>query len=517
MRYCIFLYYCFFATVAFSQVKQTHIYELEKKNTDDFFTVLPAGKKGVVIFRDTDDYKKGDKWQVVALDTTLVEKWNIELSIDTRYNFKGYDLKNSTIYFLFRRGDMEKNDYHLITISIDDGEVIRYDIGNEIALSLSHMVMLSDRMILAGYVNYSPTLVTYAMGAESFEVVPGFFKDRSTIVDLRSNENGTFNSVTLEKDYKANYIKLRTYSDDGELLFEREVESDEKHFVLSAKSSGFIDGNFAIAGTYSFRRSYYAAGIYLAIVKPKGQENIIKYHSFADLEHYFDYMKPKRAARIRARFKRRSVRGKELNYTSKLLLHEVKKSKNGYLLAAEIYDPEFIEQNAATFYNGLGFDDRNSIRNRNRASQSYGKQPSRLQNVEDADHFEYLESIVVEIDKKGEIVWDNSMKIEDVETNSLEQVVHLTQKGDLINMLYKAEDEIKYQTIQQDSIVEVNKEALKLPNEYDKINHTYDGSGRSEYWYDNNFIVWGYHKVENKVETESRNRNVLFINKVVFK
>jgi hypothetical protein len=128
-----------------------------------------------------------------------------------------------------------------------------------------------------------------------------------------------------------------------------------------------------------------------------------------------------------------------------------------------------------------------------------------------------MESIVVEIDKNGNIVWDNSMKIEDVETNSLEQVVQLTQSGDLVNMLYKAEDEIKYQSIQQDSIVEVNKEALKLPNEYDKISHTYDGTGRSEFWYDNNFIVWGYHKVENKVETESRNRNVLFINKVVFK
>ena len=516
MRHCFFLCCFFLATVAYSQVKQTHIYELEKKNTDDFFTVLPAGEKGVVIFRDTDDYKKGDKWQVVALDTMLVEKWNIELSIDTRYSFKGYDLKGSTIYFLFRRGEMEKNDYHLITISIDDGEVTRYDIENEIALSLSHLVMLSDRMILAGYVNFSPTLVTYGLGDESFEVVPGFFKDRSTIVDLRSNENGTFNSVTLEKDYKGNYIKLRTYSDDGDLLFEREVASDDKRFVLSAKSSGFIDGNFAIAGTYSYRRSYYAAGIYLAIVKPKGQDNIIKYHSFSDLEHYFDYMKPKRAARIKARLKRRSERGKELNYTSKLLLHEVRKSKNGYLVAAEIYDPEYIERGTGTNYNGFGFDDRNAIRNRNRASQSYAKQSSRLQNVEDADHFKYLESIVVEIDKQGNIVWDNSMKIEDVETNSLEQVVQLTQQGDLVNMLYKAEDEIKYQSIQQDSIVEVSKEALKLPNEYDKINHTYDGSGRSEYWYGNNFIVWGYHKVENKVETESRNRNVLFINKVVF-
>ncbi|MEQ8477844.1 hypothetical protein [Fulvivirga sp.] len=516
MRYCFFLCGFFLVNVAFGQVKQTHIYELEKKNTDDFFTVLPAGEKGVVIFRDTDDYKKGDKWQVVALDTTLVEKWNIELSIDTRYVFKGYELKNSTVYFLFRRGEMEKNDYHLITISIDNGEVERYDIKNEIALTLSHLEMLSDRMILAGYVNFSPTLVTYAMGGESFEVVPGFFKDRSTIVDLRSNENGTFNSVTLEKDYAANYIKLRTYSDDGELLFEREVESDDKHFVLSAKSSGFIDGNFAIAGTYSFRRSYYAAGIYLAIVKPKGQDNIIKYHSFADLDHFFDYMKPKRAARVKARLKRRSERGKELNYTSKLLLHEVRKSKNGYLLAAEIYDPEYIERNQGTYYGGVGFDNQ-SIRNRSRAAQSYAKQPSRLQNVEDADHFKYLESIVVEINKEGDIVWDNSMKIEDVETNSLEQVVQLTQSGDLVNMLYKAEEEIKYQSIQQEEIVEVNKEPLKLPNEYDKINHTYDGSGRSEYWFGNNFIVWGYHKVENKVETESRNRNVLFINKVVFK
>ena len=58
MRYCFFLCYFFLTTVAYGQVKQTHIYELEKKNTDDFFTVLPAGDKGVVVFRDTDDSKK---------------------------------------------------------------------------------------------------------------------------------------------------------------------------------------------------------------------------------------------------------------------------------------------------------------------------------------------------------------------------------------------------------------------------------------------------------------------------
>jgi hypothetical protein len=514
MKWYLFVLFLSISSFLYGQVEQTDIYELEKKNYDDFFTVLPAGEDGIIIFRDTDNYKKGDLWQVISLDTALNERWNNELTIDIKYKFKGYDLKNSTLYLLFRNGEYEKSDYHLMTINIMDGDVTRYDIKNEIGLELSHLTMLSDRLVLAGYVNYSPTLVDYKLGMEQFVVVPGFFKDRSNIVDLRGNNNGTFNVVTIEKDYDGTFLRLRTYSDDGDMLFEREVKTAENYKLLSAKSSGFIDGNIMISGTFGLKSSKYSVGVYLAIVKPQGQENLVKYYRFSDFEHFFDYMRPKRAARLKAKLALRVAKGKDFHYSSRLLLHEIRKSPRGFVLAAEIYNPDFDGGYRPGFV--YGYSEQDEIMRQNRAAQSYAKQPSTVQDVEAADHFEYLESIIFELDKGGKLLWDNSFKIENVETNSLEQVVQFSIDNDLINMLYKTDQELRFKTIQESLLVEEKSIPLKMKNEYDKIVHTYAGAGRSEYWYNNTFIVWGYHKVENRFETDKRNRNVLFVNKVVF-
>jgi hypothetical protein len=498
----------------FGQIKQTHTYELEKKNYDDYFTVLPAGEDGVIIFRDTDDYRKGDLWQVVSLDTTLCERWNQELSIDSKYNFKGSELRNSSLYLIFRNGDGLKSDYHVLVISIKSGEISRYDIKNDIELKLSHLIIIDDKMILAGYVNNSPTLVSYQFGSERFEVIPGFFKDRSYVVDVKGNKN-TFNTITLEKEYNGSFLRLKTYSLDGDLIFEKTIETNDKYYFRSAKSSGFINGNIVVSGTYSVKKSYYAAGIYLAIVKPNGQDNIVNFYGFDQFEHFFDYLKPKKAVRLKNKFKRRAAKGKEIVYSSRVTLNEIKKDGDGFIVEAEIYDPQYTRPTRNPYDNS--YNSQQDFEQRGRSSQSYSKQASSFQNVDNADLFKYLQSTLIRFDKNGKIIWDNSFKLSEVESNSLEQTVHFINNDDVINMVCKSTDQIGFKTIQDAEMVEENIEPIKLQYEFDKIIHTYKGTGRSLNWYGNNFIVWGYHKIENKVDTDKKNRNVLFVNKIEFK
>ena len=111
----------------------------------------------------------------------------------------------------------------------------------------------------------------------------------------------------------------------------------------------------------------------------------------------------------------------------------------------------------------------------------------------------------------------NSFKIENVETLSLEKIVHFKGKNSLVNLLYKSEKDIKYKIIQGSETVEEGMEPIKLKYEFDKVVHTYKGTGRSLNWYENNFLIWGYQKIENKVNTDDKYRSVLFVNKVVFK
>ncbi|MTI22119.1 hypothetical protein E1176_13900 [Fulvivirga sp. RKSG066] len=505
----------------YGQVAQINRFEMEKKNTDDFFTVAPAGELGLLIIRDTNkefsfkERAKGDTWEVTGLDTTMTEMWKHELSIAYGHSFKAYDVADSRLYLLFRDGEFEKNDYHLITIEIDGGEVNTYDIENEVALDLSHITVVDGVIVLAGYVRYSPTLVNYKIGESKFEIIPGFFKDRSDVIDLRSNNNGTFNVLTLEKGYGGFFIRLRTHSKDGTILFEREIEMMQDHKVLSGKTTGFIDGNIAITGTFGAKNSYYSQGIYFAIAKPEGQPNVVSYINFTDLEHFFDYMRPRRAERIREKVKRREVAGKDYDYRTRLLMHDIDKTENGFLVSAEVYDPRYDRTNRTEFQNSY-FDNTQNY-NFTGANYQYVRQPNRLVNVDGANHFEFLESIVLHLDKQGKLKWDQSLKIEDVEAASLAAVTDVAKKDEQILMLYRNEENISYKyLVDQDSSIQAT-EPIKLNDEYDEIKHNYDLIGGTEYWYGNHFFVWGYHKVENKVAVDvDKRRNVLFINKVRF-
>jgi len=521
-KYLLTLTSCFLFVISLSaQVQQTDRYEMPKKNTDDFFTVASAGENGLVIIRDTNkefsfsNKVDGDTWLVAALDTTLQERWKHDLSVDYKHHFKAFDLNNDKLYLLFREGEYEKNDYHIIIIDILSGDIEKYDVENEVGLDLSHITVVDKTILLAGYVRYSPTVVSYTVGEEKFEVIPGFFKDRSDVIDLRANKNGTFNVLTLEKGYQGHFLRLRTHGKDGTILFERQVDIGADYRVLSGRTTDFIDGNIAITGTYGGRNSYYSQGVYFAVAKPEGQDNLLSFIDFTEMEHFFDYMRPKRAERIKRKIKRKREAGKDYKYNSRLLLNEVDKSDDGFLISAEVYDPRYERRSSPGFQNSYfnyPYQDFYSG-----ANYSYVRQPNRLVNVEQANHFEFLESIVLKVDKQGKLKWDGSFKVDDVESASLTPVVDHTKKDENLYMLYKNEEQISYKLfIQQDSSTQAE-QPIKLEFEEDEIKHNYDLIGGTEYWYGDNFFVWGYHKVENKVNPAiDKRRAVLFINKVRF-
>lgn len=504
-----------------AQVQQVNRYEMEKKNTDDFFTVLPAGKYGLVIIRDTNrdwltrNKTGGDNWEITALDTTFQDLWHHELSIDYGYVFKGYDLTDRKLYMLFRDGEMEKNDYHIIQLDIPTGEIERYDIENELALRLSHLTVVEDHIIFAGYIRNSPTVVSYEIGSKKLEVIPGFFKDRSDVIDLRTNDNGTFNVLTLEKEYEGFFVRYRTYAKGGTILFERAVDLKDDIRILSGKSTDFIDGNLAMVGSYGGKSSYYSRGIYFAIIKPEGQENIINRIDFTEIEHFFDYMRPKRAERIKNKIIRKNEAGKDYKYPSRILMHEVQPVSDGFLITGEIYDPKYDRmirpEYTDDYFNPAG------TRTNPTANYGYVRQPSQLVNSNEVNHYEYLQTLILKLDKNGQLVWNESFVIDEVESASLEPVVDLTVKHDSLYMLYRMEEQLSYKVLadQDTSFHEKLDIKLKYPN--DELKYNYDLIGGTHHWYDKNFFIWGYHKVENKTNSEvDKRRNVLFINKIRF-
>ena len=287
---------------------------------------------------------------------------------------------------------------------------------------------------------------------------------------------------------------------------------------MSAKSTGLEGGNIGIVGAYGLTNSNYAQGIYSVIAKPQGQDNVIHEYPFSDFEHFFDYMKPSRAGKIKEKVKKRSELGKDFKYSSRILLNEVSWNGAGYLISAEVYRPTFeqVSRNPYTGFYGNPFYPNTSFYG-NRSNTRYIRETNQLANNREANSFEYYESVVIQLDEQGRLQWDNSFAIEDTETLSLERVVDIGQVGEQIKMMYLQEEKIQYKIINKGDTVMLGEQEIALQDEYDEIKHTYTGMSGTVHWYDNVFFIWGYHRVENKVNySDEPRRNVLFINKITF-
>lgn len=492
---------------------QTARFELEQKQTDDYFTVLPNGQNGAVILRDLSrqfgQRTDGDEWELIGLDTTLTEEWRVEFSIEHKFVFKAYELYNDHLYLLFRKGDFPKQGYHLMDFDLTTSEFETFEIENELDFDLSHISFIDEVMILGGYVRLSPTLVTYKLGEDHFDVVPGFFKDRSNIVGVNSNENGTFNVLTLEKDRGAYFLAFRLYAKDGTIVIDKKLEVEDDYRILSGEAAGFFNGNMAIVGTYGSRNSNYAKGIYFAIMRPQGQKNEVSFVDFPDISHFFDYMRPKRAERLKRKFKRKEARGKELKYTARMIINKgVVINDNEFLLSAEVYDPQYQNSNFGNVY-PYNYYNTNFF-----PSSRYMSQPSRLANVESADHFDFLTGIYLRFNANGKMQWNQSLPIDDVESFELEPVTDFYNKGDEVFGVYRNEQNVIMKSMLSDTTM-TKEEPIFLFDEADEIYFTYEMYGGTEHWFKNSFLIWGYHKILNKNEEDKR-RSVLYINKVKF-
>ena len=81
-------------------------------------------------------------------------------------------------------------------------------------------------------------------------------------------------------------------------------------------------------------------------------------------------------------------------------------------------------------------------------------------------------------------------------------------------MIYKDKDELIYTSgdkngnIVTDSVVSISTLNPNVVIKYEEST-----SGKVEHWYENNYFVWGHHRIQNLATNERR--NVFYVNKIV--
>jgi hypothetical protein len=494
--------------LANAQVVQPGRFEIMLEPYDNYFTTISADEEGIIMYRETKERNAEGHigWQVIMLDTALQEKWRELFYIDQEYFINGYDYHQGKLYLLFNNGPYANDEYMLFEIDLRSRTTQSFNIQKNFAMALTEYEMVGDAAILGGYVNYRPTVILYKLKEKRLLVLPGFYLDRSELIQVEvDDERGIFRVLTTVRTFdKRNTIAIKTFDASGELLVNSMLKPEQGLNLLYGRATSFIGNEAYIAGTYSQNRSAnrgaesYSRGIFIARIDDLG-EQVINYYNYADLENFFSYMKVKRQERVKRRIERRRIKGKKIRFNYRLLVHDVIPRKDHYIMLGEAYYPTYSNRYDA--FGGFS-----SVNNPYLYASSFSG-------------YRYTHAVVLGFNEKGKLLWDNSFEINDVVSYKLEKFVNVDIDQDKLVLLYLYENVIRTKLIQGQEVLEGKSfNDIRLKFEDDVVNNSDDEVGGLNTWYDDYFYAFGVQKIKNLRDTGvSLNREVFYVNKIIYK
>jgi hypothetical protein len=503
--------------IASGQLSQTARFEEKFKYSDGVFTIIPMKEDGLMLIRDKDKYEAGKKlWEVIALGTDLKEKKRIEFKVETRNKLLGYDYGQGEIFLLFRQGENEKSDLELIEINLSSDETPHHIIKPELPLRLTHFSKVGNGFVLGGYVSREPSIILYNLTDNSIKALPGFFQSDTELIDLRVNENNTFNVVLIDRSLRAERkVSFQTYDERGNLLLEDKVSIDGKLTLQAGITSLLKREDLMLLGTWGEGNSKQSNGFYALPVAPF-KEQKIQFVAFGELTHYLDYQKENRAKKIQENTKEVIKAGGVPNYVNYVIPYRVTEYEDGFLLFAEVYNPSSSFNNyqspyGSSYYNPYyspygwyypGF------------GRLYSRPYSYGYNSRSSDEIKTYESVLVSFDASGKVQWDYSIDLDEIKRSVLDQVADFHLGRNKLIFLYKKESELKAKTILLDSKEsEEITEKVKATYPEDEIRSDKETEGGVSHWYGNTFYVWGYQTLRNNT-MDDKVRDVFYINRI---
>jgi hypothetical protein len=506
-----------------AQVEQTERYEIVQKSSDDYFTVVSLEEDGLALIREKDKYH-GNKelWEIVLLDTNLTERSKLELEINQRYSLLGYEIGKNHLYLLFRTGETTKNSLELIEVNTMDGEeTARYEIDPDLDFKISHFSKVGANIVLGGYVANEPAILLYEPANNSIKVIPGFFQKDNELVDLRVNENNTFNSVLIDRSLRTERkLVFKTFDAMGNLLLEDIVPIDENVSLQTSLSSTLQREELLLMGTWGDKQGKQSLGFFALAIDPFTQQKI-NYLHFGEMDHVLDYLNAKRAEKIRESTIDALAVDRRPSFTSYVMPFRIEETSEGFVLLAEVYNPSSSMNpyynspygrpyypNPYYYYNPFWPGYYPGMR----MYRPYANGDPMRNN----ENIKLYETVAVAFNSKGQMLWDQSVVLDEIKRPALEQVSDFFTDDESIHFLYKKESELKIKSVSlEEGTATESAEKIRLMEPSEEVRSEKELEDGVRYWTGNSFYVWGYQTIRNPEKKDNRVRDVFYINKVV--
>lgn len=437
------------------------------------------------------------------------------IAVPRGYDFQRLCSEGTDVYAVF--SGTEQGTLWVAAFDSRTGELGTGEFQTKRTRSIHELKALDGNLFVTVEVDQHLTILLLDLHTAKFQFLPSVFEPLpARFTFLADSVTKRAELILSETNGFKSRLQLKQLSDDGRLLHSEFVQASSERGLLDAQLSAGDSAARLLAGTYTLRDSRYSQGLFAsdltAGVTATGQRRSLRYYDFLNLKHFFDFMKPARLARLRQRNERLKANDRQFRHRYQLLMHDMVPTAEGFVLVSEVYYPRYTNT-------GLGYGNLPGITNYGYGGYSGFGYPSRYNNFYSANRrssegYRTTHALICGFDRQGNLLWDNSFLLKEVEHFQLQETVRMRPlpDGRRMAMAYLKNDEFHYKVVDQ---------ATSTPNDWQvplrALNLTDKTADTSQEqlltWYGGRFLACGYQHVRPE---KGPGRNIFFLNVLEF-
>ena len=511
--------------------------EVPQSNANIENFTIPIGDQGVVLLSQLNK----QEFNIRKFDTELQQTWSSNASVESSQDFVTHSYDGKNLFLLFSR--FKSNSYIIFRINTLTGKIEKFQILSVDRIEISNFKAFNSSLFIGGVVNTQAVILFTNLKEKKTRILPSVVKGEAEIqsMDLDTTFqqiNVTYSIGKRAKDYQ---LMIRSFDEDGNLLGSVQMKPNAEFAMMNGKLSQMNDSLQIVVGTYGHKNTIGSSkgpssqGLYFQSFLD-GVLQHENFQSFTKFTNFFEFLSPKQQERQAKKIKEKAAKGEDLRLDYRLLMHEIIRKGDHYIVVAEAFYPDYKYNNMMGPYGstlmGMGgmynfYSPWSMIYNPYRWGYGYYGLYSPFSSYyspwgyrgynyygssQQFDGWVYTHAIVAELDENGHVLWDHSIPLHDVKEGKLIQKVKTSVVGDQVTLSYSENNQIISKIISQSGTVEQEKIIkIQTENEADRIRKA--SKLDLNYWYGPYFIAHGTQSISN---TEEGKRDVFFINKIKF-
>lgn len=478
--------------------------EIPARSSSETYRIIPCGTSGLFLFFKSQEVVDAlhVNWYFSLYDTNMQQVWVKSIPLlneqDLIFNQKGTD--TLALFFVTSGKSRSANhEFELLRIVIRNGTFI---LNKGLLPANAEVISFGIRQDRAWIgINIkgqagSIRNIRLKQGSEK-----SFPLGQGNLISVRwMKPDSTSEAVTAvvgrqisKKEYEYYLVRYDTAGIIkseiliGALTGGRELKQMD---VISPQTGEYlllgIYGDGTGASTSKSRSADESTGFFASTIK-NGVQKSIQFYNYLELQHAGSLLGERDIMNLKKKALKKNKSLGSYSLDIPVLLQGISRFKDQYVIAAEIFSPQYHSENFTDF-------------------DYYGRPYTNSYSV--FDGYRFANAIVAGFNNDGKLIWDNTLEIRNIVSHELASKVVVFQSGDDHVLCYISDGKIGSKIITENNVVEkLDFAPIDLMYPGDKL--ISESRGRLVPWYANYFLSYGYHEIKN-ISLESNNKRLVF-------